>query len=85
LASDIIAAFLALLIIASVGGSYSKRVLLSILFGVIAWLAIDVSYWNWDGFPDSFIIAEGLDQVIGWGLGGLVMVAIVKPVVAQPK
>jgi hypothetical protein len=78
LLADIIASFLALLIIGQISSSYFKRVAMLALFGVIAWLAISVSYWNWYGFPGSYAIGEGLDQVISWGLGGLVMAGIVK-------
>ena len=37
------------------------------------------SYWNWYGFPTEFEIAEAVDQVVGWFLGGLVLAALVRP------
>jgi hypothetical protein len=79
LASDIVAVFLALLIVAPLGGTYLKRVMITTLFGVIAWLAISISYWNWYGSPFAYIFAEGLDQVLGWACAGLVIAKIVKP------
>jgi hypothetical protein len=78
LGTDLIAALLAALIISTVGAPYFARFLLVLLFGVIAWLSISVSYWNWFGYPGSYIIAEGMDQVLSWGFGGLVIPAIVK-------
>lgn len=47
--------------------------------GVFAWLSISVSQWNWYGFSTGLLIAEGLDQAIGWFLAGLGMAAVLKP------
>ena len=38
-----------------------------------AWASISVAHWNWYGFPCAFILAELIDQVVGWTLAGLVM------------
>ncbi|HXU11392.1 MAG TPA: hypothetical protein VN898_05460 [Candidatus Binatia bacterium] len=58
---------------------YWPRVLAVALLGVFAWLSLSVSYWNWYGFPASFILAEGIDQAVGWTLGGLAIARIVPP------
>lgn len=79
LCSDIIAAFFAALIISSVSGSYIVRALLVALFGVITWMSLSISYWNWFGYPGTYIIAEGVDQVFSWGLAGMVMACVIRP------
>ena len=57
-----------------------QRVLVVTLMGLFGWVSISVSHWNWYGFPGSFAIAEGIDQVVGAFLAGLVLAAIVKRV-----
>ncbi|MFB3909499.1 MAG: hypothetical protein ACE15D_13980 [Candidatus Eisenbacteria bacterium] len=46
------------------------------LLGFLGWLNISASYWNWYGFPAAFVIGEGIDQIIGWFLAGLVISAV---------
>jgi hypothetical protein len=79
LLSNILAALAGAIILSYVVGSYGRRVFIVALLGLIAWLSINVSYWNWYGFPGAFIAAEGIDQVVGWLLSGLAMAKIVKP------
>ena len=55
------------------------RVLVSAIFGAVAWLSISASYWTWYGFSPDFSQAELIEQVGGWLVVGLVMAAIVKP------
>lgn len=74
LIAGIIAAFLLFRLI----GTFWPRVSSVTLLGLFAWISISVSYWTWYNFPGSFIIAEGVDQVIGWLFAGLVMAKIVK-------
>jgi hypothetical protein len=61
-----------------VAGSYLARVLAATCFGLFAWLAISISYWNWYRFDPKFTLSEGIEQTVGWFLAGLVMAAIVK-------
>jgi hypothetical protein len=79
LVADIAAALLAAFILAQTVGSFALRVLLVGLMGIVAWFSISVSYWNWYGFPTAFIMAEGIDQFVGWLLAGSPMAAVVKP------
>lgn len=58
--------------------SFGARVLFVALLGLFASLAIDISYWNWYGFPGSFTLAAITDEVVGWGLAGLPLAAIIK-------
>lgn len=81
LLSNIIGALVAAYLLAkAVGGiaGFGGRVLFVLLLGLFASLAIDISYWNWYGFPGSYTLATIVDQVVSWGLAGLVMGAIIK-------
>ena len=77
IAGALVAAFL---LAKAVGGlaSFGSRVLFVLLLGLFASLAIDISYWNWYGFPGSYTLATIFDQVVSWGLAGFVLGAIIK-------
>lgn len=77
LLSNILAALIAALLLARMVGSYLQRVLILAALGIFAWLSISISYWNWYGFPGSFTFSEGLDQLLGWLVAGLVIAKIV--------
>jgi len=47
--------------------------------GLVASLAIDVSLWNWYGFPTAYSAASLADEVIGFTAAGLGMAWIIKP------
>jgi hypothetical protein len=81
LTSNIAAALVAAFLLwqASGLGGFGGRVLFVTLLGLVSSLAIDVSYWNWYGFPTSFTLATMADQVIGFLLVGLVLAKMVKP------
>ncbi|MFN6963555.1 MAG: hypothetical protein ACK4S4_07295 [Pyrinomonadaceae bacterium] len=79
LASNILACIVAAWVIASIGGSFVTRAIAAGMFGVIGWLSIDVSYWNWYGFPTSYAIAQGIDQFVGWLVSGAAIALLVKP------
>ncbi len=64
--------------VASAMKCFIGRVVFVGLIGLITGLAILVPYWNWYGYPANFTIANMVDQVIGFSLGGLVLAAIVK-------
>lgn len=49
------------------------------LLGLFAWLSLSVSMWNWFGFPEAYLLTEAIDQVVGWGLAGLVMALVLRP------
>ena len=81
LLSNIAGALVAAYLLAkAVGGlaSFGSRVLFVLLLGLFASLAIDISYWDWYGFPGSFTLAAIIDQVVSWGLAGLVLAAMIK-------
>lgn len=79
--SNVAAALVAAFVLSKAAGSTSSlpaRALLVGLLGLFASLDINISYWNWYGFPGSYTLAATLDAFIGWGLAGLAMAGIVK-------
>ena len=78
LLSNILAAIAAAFVISVMVSTFLGRVIAAGVFGLVAWLSVDVSYWNWYGFPTDYIAAQMGDQVIGWLLAGLAIAAIVK-------
>jgi hypothetical protein len=58
--------------------TYAHRVAFVALLGLLPWLAMSVSYWTWYHFPTSYFLGEGVDQLIGFALTGLVLAATVK-------
>ncbi len=83
LASSVVAAFLAALVLTQVRSGYFGRVLIVTAMGLFGFVSILVSYWNWYGFPTDFIIGAALDEIIGWFLAGLVLAAIIRPASIQ--
>ena len=59
--------------------TYGRRLALVTAFGLAAWLSIEVSYWNWYGFPSSYALAQLIDQVTGFFFAGLVVAKLVRP------
>jgi hypothetical protein len=81
LLSNIVAAWIAayLLSRARALAGFGARVVFVGLLGLLAGVAIDVSYWNWYGFPGSYALAAIADQTIGFTLAGLPIAALVRP------
>jgi hypothetical protein len=77
--SNLLGALVAAILLARVAGGYGSRVLLTAALGLFAWLAINISYWDWYGFPANFVLLEGVDQVISWLAAGLVIAKVVRP------
>lgn len=85
LASNILAAIVAALAISWLICSFFGRVLVAGLIGLAGWLSIDVSLWNWYGFPTNYMLAQGVDQVVGWLLAGVAIALIIKGRPATPN
>lgn len=77
IAAALIAAYLLAQALVSLPG-LGSRVLFVTLIGVIPFLAISVSYWNWYGFPASFTFGELIEQGVGFALAGVAMAMIMK-------
>lgn len=58
---------------------FGQRLLFVSLMGVIPFLAIDVSFWNWYGFPLAASLASLVDQVGAFALAGFVLAWQMKP------
>jgi len=78
LLSNIAACWVAAMILTRIAGGFGARVWAVTLMGLFGWLAISISYWNWYGFPGSYTMAEGIDQVVGAFFAGLVLAGIIK-------
>ena len=63
----------------SSGLSFWRRALLVATIGIVATIDIDGSYWNWYGFPTSYLLAQFLDHAGGWLLAGLVFARVQLP------
>jgi len=70
---QILGGLIAAFIISATVASITTRGIMVTLMGVFAWLAISLPHWNWYRFPAAFTIGEGLDNVIGWLLGGFLI------------
>lgn len=81
LLSDITAALIAAFLLAQASGKlirFGNRVLFVTLLGLFSSLVVDMSYWNWYGFPADYTLAALIDQIVGWGVAGMVLAAVVK-------
>jgi hypothetical protein len=81
LASNILATLVAAFLLSQALGSltsFGSRVLFVTLIGLVPFLSISVSFWNWYGFPGGFTMGEFIEQVAGFGLAGVAMAAIMK-------
>ncbi len=78
LVSNILGALVAGCFLSKIGGAYWRRVGTVATLGLFAWISIEISYWNWYGFPAAYTMAQAVDQVVGWGLAGLVIAKFVK-------
>ena len=54
LASNVAAALVVGMILIFAAVSWGRGVIISTLVGLSGWLSINVSYWDWYGFPDKF-------------------------------
>lgn len=68
--TNVLAAFVAALVVSMIAG-YSRRVLAVLLLALFGFCSLSLSYWNWYGFPTTYIGAELLTEAIGWLLAGL--------------
>ena len=79
LLSNIVAALFVAYILSMMVPSFSKRVAAAALIGLSGWISINLSYWNWYGFPAGFVGFEAIDQFFGWLLAGIAIALIIRP------
>ena len=77
LVTNVLAALIAAWIASLLAAAYGRRVLAIALLGLFGWVSLSLSYWIWYGFPTSFILGEGITEVVGWFLAGLAIAKIV--------
>lgn len=53
--------------------SFAGRVGFVTALGLLGWLATDVSYWNWYGFPGIYEVGQFLDQIVGMAFAGTLL------------
>lgn len=82
--TDILAVLFAAILLAKATSGikgYFGRVMFMATFGLVSTFAISLPYWNWYGFPFSFVTASLIEQVVGFALAGLVLAWRIKPAV----
>jgi len=50
------------------------------LLGLLGFAAVELSYWNWYGFPVAYEIGQFLDQIVGMIVAGTVIALIMRRV-----
>ena len=53
------------------------------LIGLVPTLNAELPYWNWYGFPSTYVLATGFVHLMGFVVAGLVVAALVKT--ARPE
>lgn len=74
--SDLVAGLIlafALLMAATRVRSFIGRVFFVLLLGLLPWIIVDFSNWNWYGLPFKYEIGQLLDQGIGAALAGVAL------------
>jgi hypothetical protein len=51
--------------------TFGHRVVFVTLVGLLPFLIVDISLWNWYGFPPSYVVSEVGDYVVGTLLAGI--------------
>ncbi|MBZ5725790.1 MAG: hypothetical protein LAP87_12420 [Acidobacteriia bacterium] len=80
-ATDVVAMLLAAALLARAAASrgFGGRLLLVTLLGLLPSLRAGIPYWNWYGFPATYVAAQATVDVVGFFLGGLVLAWLVRP------
>jgi len=79
LASDVLAALIAAILVSMMIGGWLKRAVAVALMGLFGVISLLVSYWIWYGFPAPFVAGELVTEVVGWLLAGLAIAKMVRP------
>jgi hypothetical protein len=84
---NIVQALLAawLLMLAPELTSYTSRVGLVVVAGILASIGTNIQYWNWYGFPTNYTTAYIFTNLVGYVMVGLVVAKLIKANVATPE
>jgi hypothetical protein len=59
-------------------GSFAGRVGFVLIAGILASITINVSYWNWYGFPGVYTAGYILIEIVGFALVGVTAVLVLR-------
>ncbi|HUN82576.1 MAG TPA: hypothetical protein VMV81_13815 [Phycisphaerae bacterium] len=82
--SNVICAFVLALILARWPVSKGTAAILGLGVGLYGWMSIEVSYWNWYGYPAEFTFASAVEQIVGGLLTGLIVALVLGKRKPQP-
>jgi hypothetical protein len=51
--------------------TFGSRILYVTFTGLLGWVIVDFSYWNWFEFPTAYALAQIADYVVGALLAGV--------------
>lgn len=71
LGSSVLAAGLMAWVLGLAPWGFGKRVLVSTVLGVFAWVAVAVPLWTWYRFPADYIGGMLAQQFVGWLVAGI--------------
>jgi hypothetical protein len=74
--SNVVAALIAAAIASALVGGMMTRILAIAGMGLLGWVSLIVSYWNWYGFPTEYALGALATEVVGWFLAGLAIAPI---------
>jgi hypothetical protein len=64
--------------------SFASRWWFVTVAGILAAISTNISYWNWYGFPTTYMLGYTFTIAMGFVFAGLVAAAIVKPGAGMP-
>lgn len=70
--TDLLIGILLAWVLSLIAGGFGRRVTVAATSGVLVWLATHVPYWNWYRYPGDFMLAQGVEAVVGFTLAGAV-------------
>ena len=76
--ANLVAAFIAAVLIARMNAPYGARVLAVALLAAFAFFSLSMSHAIWYKFPLAFVLASFVTEVTAWALAGLAMAKIVR-------
>jgi hypothetical protein len=75
--TDFVKVFLAVWLLAQTGlVTFAGRLGFVVVVGVIAAIATNIPFWNWDGFPAAFSLSMILMEIVGFLFAGLVVAGL---------